>query len=67
MRIVRKDGSEIIRFHKGATLKPTDRPLDIKTDVHPKATDHWFEASKAQNMENWTRAAGKLVKDELTE
>lgn len=67
MRIVSKDGSEVIRFHKGATLKPADRPLDIKKDVHPQATDHWFEASKAQNMDKWTRSAGKLVKDELEE
>ena len=67
MRIVSKDGSEVIRFHKGAKLKPTDRPLDIKKDVHPQATDHWFEASKAQNMGKWARAAGKLMKDELEE
>lgn len=67
MRIVSKDGSEVIRFHKGAKLKPTDRPLDIKQDVHKNATDHWFDASKAQNLEKWIRVAGRLVKDELEE
>lgn len=65
MRIVSKDGSEIIRFRKGATLKPTSEPLDIKKDVHKDATDHWFEASAAQNMDKWKRVAGRLVKDEL--
>ena len=65
MRIVSKDGSEVIRFRKGARLKPTDRPLDIKQDVHRNATDHWFDASKAQNIEKWLRAAGRLVEDEL--
>lgn len=67
MRIVSKDGSEVIRFHKGATLRPTDRPLHYNKTVHKDATDHWFDASKAQNMEKWTRVAGKLVKDELTD
>lgn len=65
MKIVGKDGSEVIRFRKGANLRPTTRPLDIKTDVHKDATDHWLEASKIKNLDKWTRAAGRLVKDEL--
>lgn len=65
MKIVGKDGSEVIRFRKGAKLRPTDQPLDIKTDVHEDATDHWLEASKIKNLDKWTRAAGRLVKDEL--
>lgn len=65
MRIVGKDGSEVIRFRKGAKLKPTDKPLDISKSVHPQAQDHWFEGSKAQNLEKWTEVAEKLVKDEL--
>lgn len=65
MRIVSKDGSEVIRFRKGATLKPTSEPLNIKKDVHKDATDHWFEASASQNTDKWRRVAGRLVKDEL--
>lgn len=67
MRIVSKDGSEIIRFHKGATLKPTEKPLKIQQSVHKNATDHWFDASKAKNLEKWVRSSGRLVKDELEE
>lgn len=62
MRIVSKDGSEVIRFRKGATLKPTNRPLKYTKTVHKDATDHWFEASKAKNLDMWIYQAGKLVK-----
>lgn len=66
MRIVSKDGSEVIRFRKGATLKQTRKKLDIKKRTgHPQATDHWFDASKAQNLEKWIRVAGKAVEHEL--
>lgn len=65
IRIVRKDGSEAIRFRKGATLKPTDRPLKFNKAFHSHATDHWFEASKAQNKAKWVSTAKKLMKEEL--
>lgn len=50
---------------KGATKVVTGKDLDIKTDVHSQAQAHWFEASKAQNMEKWERVAGKAVDHEL--
>lgn len=65
MRIVGKNGEEVIRFRKGATLKPTNRDLNIQPSVHKDAQSHWFEASKAQNLEKWVRAAGELIKHEL--
>lgn len=65
MKIVAKDGTKLIRFKKGATLKPTDKPLKISQAVHPQATDHWLDASKAQNLDKWIRAAGKAIEDEL--
>lgn len=66
MRIVGKDGFEIIRFRKGATLKKTSKKLDIKKRPgHAQATDHWLKASKAQNLEKWVRVAGKAVEREL--
>lgn len=49
------------RFPKGAKLKPTDRDLDIKTTVHKNAQSHWFEASKAENLDKWKRVAVKAV------
>lgn len=67
MRIVSKDGSEVIRFRKGAKLTETSKPLKISRAVHPQATDHWLEASKAQNLDKWIRAAGKAVERELRE
>ena len=65
MRIVSKDGSEVIRFRKGARLVPTERSLKYTKSVHPQATDHWLDASKPQNLEKWIRVAGKAVEREL--
>ena len=47
---------------KGATKVLTDRSLVFNQTVHPQAQSHWFEASKAQNMEKWVRVADKAVK-----
>lgn len=49
------------RYPKGATLKPTNRDLDIKTNVHKNAQAFWFEASKAENLDKWKRVAAKAV------
>lgn len=50
---------------EGATKVVTGKDLDIKKHHHGKAQSHWFEASKAQNMEKWERVAGKAVESEL--
>lgn len=65
MRIVSKDGSEVIRFRKGAKLKATKKPLKISQAVHPQATDHWLDASKAQNLDKWIGVSGKALEREL--
>lgn len=62
MKIVDGNGNEFIRFRKGARLVPTARDLDISTAVHPKAQAKWLEASKAQNLERWKRAAKEAVR-----
>ena len=43
----------------------TDRNLVFTKAHHDKAQSHWFEASKAQNMEKWTRVAGRAIDHEL--
>lgn len=50
---------------KGATKVVTGKDLNISTAVHSQAQSHWFEASKAQNLEKWERVAGKAVDREL--
>lgn len=65
MRIVSKDGTEVIRFRKGATLKPIDRDLKIQRSMHPKAQSFWFEASKAKNLPKWLRVAKEATMDEF--
>lgn len=65
MHFIDKMGNEQIKFRKGATLKPTDRDLKYTKSAHPQAQDHWFEASKAQNLDKWIRVADKAVKNDL--
>lgn len=47
---------------KGGTKVVTDRNLVFNQTVHPQAQSHWFEASKAQNIDKWMRVAEKAVK-----
>ena len=47
---------------KGTTKVLTDKNLVFNKAMHSQAQDHWFEASKAENMEKWLRVAGKAVK-----
>lgn len=50
---------------KGVTKVTADRNLVFTKTYHSEAQDHWFEASKAQNLKKWVRVAEKTVKDEL--
>ncbi len=47
---------------KGGTKVVTDRNLVFNKTMHPQAQAHWFEASKAQNLDKWVRVADKAVK-----
>lgn len=61
---VEKHGNEVIKFRKGSKLKATDRDLVFTTSFHPDAQSHWFEASKAENLEAWKRAAAEALKND---
>ena len=50
-----KDGTKVL----------TDKNLVFNQASHPQAQDHWFEASKAQNIDKWLRVAEKAVKHEF--
>lgn len=50
---------------KGAVKTETNKDLVFTRKMHRKAQNHWFEASKALNMEKWARVYGKAVKREL--
>lgn len=49
----------------GATKVITGTNLQYSKSVHKKAQDHWFEASKAQNIEKWIRVAGRDIQHEF--
>lgn len=46
---------------KGGTKVVADKDLVFNQSVHPQAQAHWFEASKAQNLDKWVRVAAKAV------
>jgi len=48
---------------KGGAKVVTDRNLVFTTDFHPQAQAHWFEASKAQNLDKWLRVAERAVSE----
>lgn len=47
---------------KGGMKVLTNRDLVFSKAMHPQAQSHWFEASKAQNLDKWIRIAEKAVK-----
>ena len=63
LRVDPETGSSYAPY--GATKVLTDKDLVFSKEVHGQAQAHWFEASKAENLEKWVRVADKAVKDEL--
>ena len=50
---------------KGSTKVLTDKNLVFNKAMHGQAQSHWFEASKAENLEKCVRVADKAVKHDL--
>lgn len=50
---------------KGGTKVVTDKNLVFSKAMHAQAQSHWFEASKAQNLDKWVQVADKAVKRDL--
>lgn len=50
---------------KGGTKVLTDKNLVFSKAIHAHAQSHWFEASKAENLQKWVRVADKAVKHDL--
>lgn len=50
---------------KGMTKVLTDKNLVFNKSGHAQAQAHWFEASKAENLDKWIRVADKAVKNGL--
>lgn len=50
---------------KGWTKVVTDKNLVFNKAMHSQAQAYWFEASKAENMDKWLRAADKAVKRDI--
>ena len=52
-------GEYVLRFRKGAKLKPTGRRL---TYSNPEAVDHWFDEAKARNLPHWLRGVENIIR-----
>lgn len=49
---------------KGQHKVVTGRDLVMHKTMHPLASSHWFEVSKAANLGRWLRVAERLTNDE---
>lgn len=61
-------GKVMIYAPTGSTWAPKDehkvvtgRDLVMNKSMHPLASSHWFEVSKAANLETWLKVAERLV------
>ena len=52
---------------KGTTKVLTDKNLIFNTASHADAQSHWFEVSKAQNLDKWKQVAAKAVTHDFGE
>lgn len=65
LHFVDKFGNEQIKFPYGSKLHATDKNLVFNKSGHAQAQSHWFEASKAENLDKWVHVAEKAVKNGL--
>ncbi len=53
------------RWPLHAKLRETNKPLTYTKNMHPKAQDHWMEASEKQNGSAWEKFAEEAIAREL--
>lgn len=63
-------GKVMIYAPTGSTWAPryehkvvTGRDLVMNKSMHPLASSHWFEVSKAANLDTWLKVAERLAKN----
>lgn len=62
MKIPVDPGGEFVwRYRKGAKLKATNQPLNYDSSHNPNVTDHWFDAAKAKDGDNWVKVAKSIA------
>ena len=45
----------------GAKKGVTDRDLVFDKTAHPRATDHWFDAAKTENVKSWVKGVKRIA------
>lgn len=46
----------------GAKKVVTDRDLVFDKTAHPRATDHWFDAAKTENVKSWVKGVKRIAR-----
>lgn len=54
-------GECILRYRPGAKLVATSIPLNYNRNKNPNVTDHWFDAAKAKDGDNWVKVAKSIA------
>lgn len=58
----RRPDGKLVLSHFGQSKVPIDKDLQLAhSGVDPDAQSHWFEASKAENLDKWKETAAKVV------
>ena len=45
----------------GAKKVVTDRDLVFDKTAHPRATDHWFDVAKTENVKSWVKGVKRIA------
>lgn len=45
----------------GAEKVVTDRDLVFDKTAHPRATDHWFDVAKTENVKSWVKGVKRIA------
>lgn len=49
------------RARAGAKKVVTDRDLVFDKTAHPRATDHWFDVAKTENVKSWVKGVKRIA------
>lgn len=50
-----RKGARKVLVSEFGGLSTADKNLDFSKSAHPRATDHWFEATKKENKKKWVK------------
>lgn len=52
-----RKGAKKVLVSEFGGMSMADQKLDFSKSAHPKATDHWFDSAKEENVRTWVKIA----------